>query len=396
LVTTHPPGTGSLNEYAFHFVRALRRKPEVSEVVLLLDELPEGAPYPPDEPAADGLAALRYVPAWRFGAWDNAIRVRRAVRSVEPDAVLFNLQFATFAGGKAPAALGLIAPALVKRAGYPTLILLHNIMQTVDLESAGFAGNPLMAALIRAFGDLATRLLLQADIVALTIPKYVEILRDRFGEASTGNVYLIPHGAFDIPPPPSHDLPDGPLQIMTFGKFGTYKRVEDLITALKILRQGDRPPLEVVIAGSDSPNAAGYLDGVAQANAGLPGLRFTGYVPEEDVPRIFGESAVVVFPYTSTTGSSGVLHQAGEHGRAAVMPDIGDLAALVREEGYAAEFFEPGDAKSMADAIARVIDDPARRIELGERNYRAAVGLSLEDVVDWYLIHLRELPGAPA
>lgn len=78
------------------------------------------------------------------------------------------------------------------------------------------------------------------------------------------------------------------------------------------------------------------------------------------------------------------------------MPDIGDLAALVREEGYAAEFFEPGDAKSMADAIARVIDDPARRIELGERNYRAAVGLSLEDVVDWYLIHLRELPGAPA
>ena len=41
---------------------------------------------------------------------------------------------------------------------------------------------------------------------------------------------------------------------------------------------------------------------------------------------IFDEAAVVVFPYTATTGSSGVLHQAGSYGKAVVMPDLGDLA----------------------------------------------------------------------
>ena len=42
IVTTHPPGSGSLNEYAYHFVRFLRQKAEVSEIILLPDELPAG------------------------------------------------------------------------------------------------------------------------------------------------------------------------------------------------------------------------------------------------------------------------------------------------------------------------------------------------------------------
>ena len=46
IVTAYPPSKGSLNEYAFHFVRALRQKDEVSWVTLLVDELPDGAGYP--------------------------------------------------------------------------------------------------------------------------------------------------------------------------------------------------------------------------------------------------------------------------------------------------------------------------------------------------------------
>ncbi len=57
---------------------------------------------------------------------------------------------------------------------------------------------------------------------------------------------------------------------------------------------------------------------------------------------------MVVFPYTSTTGSSGVLHQAGGYGKAVIMPDLGDLALLVKEEGYRAEFFEPTSSISLA------------------------------------------------
>ena len=123
----------------------------------------------------------------------------------------------------------------------------------------------------------------------------------------------------------------------------------------------------------------------------MPGIRFTGYVAEEEVPRIFREAAVVVFPYTSTTGSSGVLHQAGSYGKAAVLPKIGDFAEVITEEGYTGEFFEPGNAASLADAIARVIDNPEHRRALGMQNYIASSGLPIADVVDWYLLHFEEL-----
>ena len=130
---------------------------------------------------------------------------------------------------------------------------------------------------------------------------------------------------------------------------------------------------------------------MAQRYADVPNVRYTGYVAEEAVPKIFGEAAAVVFPYTSTTGSSGVLHQAGDYGKAVVLPQIGDLAELVAEEGYTGEFFEPNDPQSLAVAIERIIDHPEHRVEMGRRNYLAARGLPLDDVVDWYLLHMETL-----
>merc|ERR1712098_157142 len=99
------------------------------------------------------------------------------------------------------------------------------------------------------------------------------------------------------------------------------------------------------------PYTPGYIESMKEKYKNVPNLTFTGYVEEKDVPVIFGESAVVVFPYTSTTGSSGVLHQAGSYGKAVVLPDLGDLGILVREEGYRGQFFPPSNADSLAKAI---------------------------------------------
>jgi glycosyltransferase involved in cell wall biosynthesis len=391
IVTTHPPGKGSLNEYAYHFVRFLRHKEEVGEIILLVDRLPDGRQYTfEDHPY---LAPVRVLPCWEFGRSDNALRIRAAVQATQPDGVLFNIQFATFGSSKIPASLGLMAPSMLKRAGYPTIVLLHNIMETVDLQGAGFAANPVVESMIRFSGAMVMRQILAADLVALTIPKYVEIVRAKYGAT---NVVLAPHGAFEELPLPQYEPPPGPLQIMTFGKFGTYKKIETLVEAFKLLQErgnggaGGRG-LELVIAGTDSPNARGYLAGVRDRYADVGGMCFTGYVAEADVPRIFGSAAVVVFPYTSTTGSSGVLHQAGDYGRAVVLPHIGDFAEVIAEEGYAGEFFEPGEPQSLADAIARVIDDPQRRRKLGEQNYAASRGLPIAEVVDWYLLHFQML-----
>ncbi len=401
VITTYPPGKGSLNEYAYHFIRSLRKKEEVTKLTLLADELPAGESYPAahqethstadsdsDEPNV-WQAPMQILPCWRFNGLANFWNIWRAVRSSKPDVVLFNIQFASFGDSKVPGALGLLTPVLLRLSGVPTVVLLHNIMETVDLKSAGFAQNPLIERVIRFMGWAITNFILQANLVAVTIPKYVEILEKKYGAR---NVLLAPHGAFEQQAAdPSFELPQGPLQIMTFGKFGTYKKVETLVEAFRILQKSHDNPLELVIAGTNSPNSPQYLENVAQRYADVPNVRYTGYVAEEAVPKIFGEAAAVVFPYTSTTGSSGVLHQAGDYGKAVVLPQIGDLAELIAEEGYTGEFFEPNDPQSLAVAIERIIDHPEHRVEMGRRNYLAARGLPLDDVVDWYLLHMETL-----
>ncbi len=65
IVTTYPPGKGTLNEYAYHFVRALRTKEEINRISLLVDVLPDGASYP--SPSQEmGLAELDITPCWQF------------------------------------------------------------------------------------------------------------------------------------------------------------------------------------------------------------------------------------------------------------------------------------------------------------------------------------------
>jgi len=388
IVTTHPPSKNSLTEYAYHFVRFLRLKPEsASEVFLLVDELPEGQSYPifPDEA---GSVPAHVIPSWKFGAWNNIFRIFNAVQKVQPDIVMFNIHFASFADKKITATLGLMTPWRLKKAGFRTVVLLHNIMETVNLKSAGFGGNSFNEKIIRAIGNMVTRFILSVDLVAVTIPKYVEILQEKY---NANNVILAPHGSFEEPSDiQPNTMPGGSPNIMAFGKFGTYKKVEILIQAFEKILPA-HPDARLVIAGTDSPNVKGYLDGVKSQFAHVPNITFTGYVSEEDVPRIFGEAWAVVFPYTSTTGSSGVLHQAGCYGKAVVLPKLGDLAELVAEEGYDGEFFEPTDSESLAHAILRVIDNPERQLEIGSTNFMAANGLPISDVVDWYMIHFQEL-----
>ncbi|MGL4304936.1 MAG: glycosyltransferase, partial [Mycobacteriaceae bacterium] len=149
--------------------------------------------------------------------------------------------------------------------------------------------------------------------------------------------------------------------------------------------------IELVIAGSDSPNSVGYLAAVAQKYCSVSGLTFTGYVAEEQVSKIFGSATVVAFPYSSTTGSSGVLHQAGEYGRAVVLPRIGDLIDCIEEEGFQGVYFEAGDSQDLADALAAVLDNPELQESLGRKNFAAAAGIPIYEVAHWYTVHIRRL-----
>jgi glycosyltransferase involved in cell wall biosynthesis len=385
IISSYPPSKRTLNEYGFYLINHFRDKVnDYDKIILLSDELPINQsfvfPFAPVEISVEQV--------WDFNKWSNPLKILRAVKRSKADVVLYNMQFLSFGDKKIPAALGLLTPWLTKLAGFPSVVLLHNILEQVDLDAAGITKNKLLASVYSFIGSMLTRFILSADLLAVTIPKYVEILENKY---KAKNVALIPHGSFELPPLPSFELPEGPMQVMAFGKFGTYKKVEAMIEAVELIRKRTKLDIEIVVAGTDSPNTPGYLKDVENTYKNVPKLRFTGYVAEEDVPKIFGESAVVVFPYTSTTGSSGVLHQAGSYGKPAIMPNLGDLAMLVKEEGYGGEFFEPTSIESLADAIQKVLENDEYRQKLARQNYFAAASLPMEDLVDWYTLHFQSL-----
>lgn len=383
IVTAFPPSKVTLNEYGYHLVKNFVQKNEVTELVLITDKTSE-----PKQLDFENSHKISVNECWEFNSYVNIFTIVKAVLKEKPDAVLFNLQFVKFGDKKIPAALGLLLPMILKILGCNTVVLLHNILEQVDLANAGFTSNKIAQKIYNFIGTSLTSCLLKADMVAVTINKYVEVLNAKY---KTNNVTLIPHGSFETPKNVSFDLPTGSKKVMAFGKFGTYKKVEILIEAVELIRQTNHEPIEVVIAGTDSPNTPGYLQSVQEKYAHVPGITFTGYVEESDVERIFTESAIVAFPYTSTTGSSGVLHQAGSYGKAVVMPDLGDLALLVEDEGYKGEFFNPESASSLAIAISTILDNDAYRKTIARTNYKAACSLSMDRIVEMYLQKFNEI-----
>lgn len=378
IVTAYPPSKVTLTEYGYHLVKHFRLQEEVTEIVLVTDVTSEAKDLSFEEEGCK----ITVKECWNFNDYTNLFKISKVISQTKPDAVLFNLQFLKFGDKKIPAALGLILPMICRAKGIPTISLLHNILEQVDLENAGFTNNKVLQNIYNFIGTTLTRFVLSSDILAVTISKYVTILEKKY---KARNIALIPHGSFETPPEPSYELPIGPKQVMAFGKFGTYKKVEILIEAVELIRSRTSEDIEIVIAGTDSPNTPGYLDAMKEKYSHVPQIKFTGYVAEEDVPRIFGESAVTVFPYTSTTGSSGVLHQAGSYGNAVVLPDLGDLSVLVREEGYTGEFFDPSSTASLAEAIEKIVTQEDYRIQLGKTNYKAACSLPMSEITRMYV-----------
>ncbi|WP_422081023.1 glycosyltransferase [Ulvibacterium sp.] len=384
IVTAYPPSKVTLTEYGYHLVKHFRLQEEVTEIILITDKT-EGEK---DLSFEEEGCTITVKECWNFNDYLNLFKINQAISETRPDAVLFNLQFLKFGDKKIPAALGLMLPLICKLKGIPTISLLHNILEQVDLDNAGITTNKWLQKIYNFIGSTLTRFVLASDVLAVTISKYKTILEKKY---KSRNVALIPHGAFETPPEPDYRLPEGPKQVMAFGKFGTYKKVEIMIEAVELIRKRTGENIEIVIAGTDSPNTPGYLDAVKEKYRHVSQIRFTGYVAEEDIPKIFGESAVVVFPYTSTTGSSGVLHQAGSYGKAVALPDLGDLSILVKEEGYKGEFFDPKSAESLADAIACVLLDDSYRIHLGMTNYKAACSLPMSDITQMYVDYFKAI-----
>lgn len=383
-VSPYPPSQVTLNEYGYHLINGFIGKSEVEKIYVLTNHLENNTDY-----AKYQKVGLEIIPCWSFDSCFSFLSITKTIKELQPDVVIMNLQFMSFGKGKIPAALGLLTPLMCKLISVPSIVLLHNITETVKLDTIGMANNPLKEKLFLWIGKQLTKLILKADKVGLTISKYVEIVQEKY---QANNVVLLPHGNFELPEREYINDDSTEINLMAFGKFGTYKKVEVMLEAMQILEK-KYPNLQftATIAGTDNPNVSGYLNDVAKNYSHLKNVTYTGYVAEADVEKVFKKSTFVIFPYTTTTGSSGILHQAGGYARACVLPKIDDLERVVDEEGYAGAYFNTNDANSLAAAIEGLINNPAERKRIEDVNFEAAKGLPMTGLADKYIFEAKKI-----
>ena len=386
LVATFPPSGRQLNEYAYYLARELRNCPGV-ELYILADELnacefatdEHGNPIRADQqPELPGFNVTR---CWKFGSLSTPARLLKAIRSIKPDVVWFNLVFSSFATPDNPVAAfaGLSTPALVRAAGIYTHITLHHILEHVDFAAAGIRRE----RLFRIGTDLVTRALLCANSVSVLLPHYHRTLRSKYGAQ---NVLLGTHGTFSAAPtPPDFSVRNNPdRRILAIGHWGTYKRLETLMQAFPLVLQ-KAPHARLIVAGANHHTRAGYWESVRAAQPPHLPIEFRGYVPEEDIPELYRTTSVVVMPYDSATGSSGPAHQACEYGVPIVCADIPDFREMAAEEEMAIRFHKVGDAADLAGQLSAILCDSALEQEMAVHNFAAGVEMTLSNVVAKYL-----------
>jgi glycosyltransferase involved in cell wall biosynthesis len=363
LISNFSPDQRANSEYGHQLYDALTRaRPE--ERVTVLAGVCRGVP--------DGPHVVR---AWRHGTPFVARDLVRAVTRLRPDAVLVNGSFNSW-GNNLSNLLGFWAlRALSTRVR--TLALLHYLPQTLDVSRTGYRVGRLEWAGI----DVACRLAARAHVVAFTLERDRALFIRRYKRHGTVHME---HGFMGFVGEPGWVEADLPTAL-AFGYWGPGKDLEPLLEAVE-----RTPGIRLIVGGGSHPRFPGYLEAIRARHA-CPRIEWTGYVEEDDLPALFRRARLVVLPYARDTGTSGVLHQACQSGRAVLASDIGVLREETERLGVRVRFYRGSGDLDGALAIlgdgARLRDDGehnlgvvrSRFAAVGERWWRLAAGQPLDD-----------------
>ena len=245
--------------------------------------------------------------------YDGTVRVERRFglgpRAL-PDAVaaaaatgapVVHVQHELFLYGGPTAIPGLL-PALRGRAR-PTVVTLHQVVDPAEVDGSFTALHR-----VRAPASLARLGLAGVQNAVGRLSDAVIVHEPSFARHVRG-ARVVPHGV-ESPRCPDRRAArarlglDGRFTALCFGFLAPYKGLEAAIDAAGLTGSS----VQLVVAGGDHPRLAGR-DGYAAElrRRGDNVVRFTGRVPDDDVPAWFAAADVALFLYPRPFSSSGAL-----------------------------------------------------------------------------------------
>ena len=165
--------------------------------------------------------------------------------------------------------------------------------------------------------------------------------------------------------------------ITFFGFLRPDKGVEYLILSFSEIIKG-RKDLILLIAGPTMRTWSKYPLRLKELVKSLKidnYVKFTGFVPNDEVSALFVVSKMIVMPYFRST-QSGVLHQAISCATPVIVSDVGSIGNFVKENNIGL-VVPPKDVESLTKVILNLLDDK-RKLEMFRENE-----LKLREVLSW-------------
>ena len=320
-----------------------------------------------DAVVRDGAVEIRRV--WRRGA--SALPAAAAAARAT-GAGTVHLQHELFLYG-GPAALPGVVPALTALRGRRAVVTMHHVVDP-DVVDATFAETHRVRAPApvarTAVATVQRTIRALADDVVVHEPWFAKVVR---------GAQVVPHGIevvgeVDRSAARAALGVGDELCVLCFGFLAPYKGLEAAIGAARLA--GDA--VSLVIAGGEHPRLPRYAE---RLRGGVPSnVRFTGFVPDEDVARWFAAADVALLPYPRPFASSGPLALALAHRTPVLLSE-----ALAETAGAPPALAVRLDPAVIAGRLRRLAAEPGERERLRVAAARLAAGRTWPEVARRHL-----------
>lgn len=260
-----------------------------------------------------------------------------------------------------------------------TVVTMHHVVDpaTVDRAFVEMHGVRVPVAAVRAgLNGVSIAIRRLADSVIVHEPAFASTL---------SRAEVVAHG-IELRDPVTRDparraargIDPDRLAVLAFGFVAPYKGLEGLLSAGRLARD----EVQIVVAGGPHPRLAASGDDYFERLRAAHGddAPFVGYVPDDEVPGLFADVDLAVFPYPRPVSSSGALALALAH-RTPVLVS----PALSRTMGAPEALIAPTDPVDLAARLTALATDDAALADLAGTSRGLAAGRSWSAVARRHL-----------
>jgi glycosyltransferase involved in cell wall biosynthesis len=358
-VSAYPPDRGRLSEYAEALLHELVPL-FPSKITVLSDCKP-----------IKQMSSIEVKSVWRPNKLSSILRLWFEIIKSKSKVVHFNVHLAVFGRSRIINFFGLLSVAIAHFSRKRVVVTLHNIPEGIKLNVVGIKDS-----IVNRIGLMtATKIILfSADVVVVLLKYYVKLLKERY---KVDNVVWIPHGAWFTEVSPTWHWSKGRIRVLFLGYLSSYKALKMLSDVVKEING------ELLISGCPHPNFAKEGKEILDSVLNEIHVKYLGYVEDSRLPDLISNVDVVVLPYITSTGTSGVVHLLSGLGVPFITFNTREFRELLLDG--AGIFLAEMSKDALKDAIVKVTSNRKLAETLSKRSRHFAVNRRWHNVAKMYL-----------